>query len=92
MPNTPAHELAIARSPADGAQNPHRRHLLELALTGGAMAALGPMAWAQTGAPKRGGTLTIGADADPIGTSKSKSDSFSWLSHIDHVVIILNYF
>ena len=77
MPNTPAQELAIARSPADGAQNPHRRHLLELALTGGAMAALGPMAWAQTGAPKRGGTLTIGADADPIGLDPVTLTAFS---------------
>ena len=40
--------------------------MLRLALAGGALS-LAPMAMAQGGAPKRGGTLTIGADADPIG-------------------------
>ncbi len=43
-----------------------RRQLLRLAVAGGTLSALHPLAWAQ-GAPKRGGTLTIGADADPIG-------------------------
>lgn len=43
-----------------------RRSLLRLALAGGALVA-SPMALAQSGAPKRAGTLTIGADADPIG-------------------------
>ena len=55
---------------ADGAELPpqalRRRTLLQLAVFGGALAAGAP-AWAQAGTPKRGGTLTIGADADPIG-------------------------
>jgi peptide/nickel transport system substrate-binding protein len=42
-----------------------RRSLLRLALAGGAIAAA-PSAFAQA-IPKRGGKLTIGADADPIG-------------------------
>ena len=47
-------------------QDLQRRSLLRLALAGGALAA-SPFALAQTAAGKRAGTLTIGADADPIG-------------------------
>jgi peptide/nickel transport system substrate-binding protein len=54
-----------------------RRGLLQLALTGGALATLSPLAWAQAGAPKRGGTLTIGADADPIGLDPVTLTAFS---------------
>ena len=43
-----------------------RRSLLRLALAGGALAA-SPFALGQSGGGKRAGTLTIGADADPIG-------------------------
>lgn len=49
---------------AEGLQ---RRSLLRLAISGGTLATLGPLANAQSGSPKRGGTLVIGADADPIG-------------------------
>ena len=49
---------------AEGLQ---RRSLLRLAVSGGTLATLGPLANAQSGSPKRGGTLVIGADADPIG-------------------------
>jgi hypothetical protein len=55
-------DIALAQD-VDGL---HRRTLLRLALAGGAMS-LAPMAMAQGGTPKKGGTLTIGADADPIG-------------------------
>ena len=49
---------------ADGLR---RRSLLRLAVSGGTLATLGSLANAQSGSPKLGGTLVIGADADPIG-------------------------
>jgi peptide/nickel transport system substrate-binding protein len=55
-----------------------RRTLLRLALAGGALG-LAPAALAQSGAgaPKRGGRLTIGADADPIGLDPVTLTAFS---------------
>jgi peptide/nickel transport system substrate-binding protein len=55
-----------------------RRALLLLALAGGALG-LAPAALAQSGAgaPKRGGRLTIGADADPIGLDPVTLTAFS---------------
>ena len=54
-----------------------RRNLLRLALAGVALGAV-PAAMAQTGAaPKRGGKLTIGADADPIGLDPVTLTAFS---------------
>ncbi|MBM3524583.1 MAG: ABC transporter substrate-binding protein [Alphaproteobacteria bacterium] len=53
-----------------------RRSVLRVALAGGVYAA-GPFAFAQTGAPKRGGRLTIGADADPIGLDPNTLTAFS---------------
>src|SRR5690606_11978274 len=47
-----------------------------LALAGGALS-LSPLVMAQGGAPKRGGTLTIGADADPIGLDPVTVTAFS---------------
>ncbi|MEZ5783983.1 MAG: ABC transporter substrate-binding protein [Rhizobiaceae bacterium] len=45
-----------------------RRNMLRLGLVSGAMfMSAGSLAFGQDGSPKRGGTLTIGADADPIG-------------------------
>jgi peptide/nickel transport system substrate-binding protein len=52
-----------------------RRDLLRLALAGGAVA-ISPSAFGQT-TPKRGGTLTIGADADPIGFDPVTLTAFS---------------
>ena len=52
-----------------------RRSLLQMLLAGGAMA-VSPVAFAQ-GTPKRGGTLTIGADADPIGFDPVTLTAFS---------------
>jgi peptide/nickel transport system substrate-binding protein len=52
-----------------------RRSLLRLAMAGAAMG-VSPFAFAQ-GAPKRGGTLTIGADADPIGFDPVTLTAFS---------------
>lgn len=69
------------------AQDSHdisRRTLLRLALTGGvALAAPAGMTFAQSGdgsqsgTPKDGGTLTIGADADPIGLDPTTLTAFS---------------
>lgn len=53
-----------------------RRNLLRLALAGGAMAAI-PGVFAQDATPKKGGTLTIGADADPIGLDPVLGTAFS---------------
>ncbi|MSP49254.1 MAG: ABC transporter substrate-binding protein [Alphaproteobacteria bacterium] len=54
-----------------------RRSLLRLTLAAGAMG-VSPFAFAQGGAaPKRGGTLTIGADADPIGFDPGTLTAFS---------------
>ncbi len=52
-----------------------RRTLLRLALAAGAVG-VSPFAFAQ-GSPKRGGTLTIGADADPIGFDPGTLTAFS---------------
>jgi peptide/nickel transport system substrate-binding protein len=52
-----------------------RRSLLRLALAGGAMALLPGYAGAET--PAMGGTLTIGADADPIGLDPVTLTAFS---------------
>jgi peptide/nickel transport system substrate-binding protein len=53
-----------------------RRSALRLALGVGA-AGLAPRAWAQGATPKRGGRLTIGADADPIGLDPITLTAFS---------------
>jgi peptide/nickel transport system substrate-binding protein len=55
-----------------------RRHMLRLALATGAFA-IAPDAFGQTGAgaPRRGGRLTIGADADPIGLDPVTLTAFS---------------
>ena len=68
-------DATITAGPALGALA--RRDALRLALAGGAMG-LSPLAFAQTGgSPKRGGRLTIGADADPIGLDPSTLTAFS---------------
>ena len=61
MATNPDPELALDDAHPAAADGLQRRSLLQLALTGGALATLSPMALAQAGAPKRGGTLTIGA-------------------------------
>lgn len=53
-----------------------RRSMLRLALAGSALAMM-PGAFAQDGTPKSGGTLTIGADADPIGLDPVVLTAFS---------------
>ena len=54
-----------------------RRGLLGLAVAGVAVGGM-PCAFAQSGAaPKRGGRLTIGADADPIGLDPTTLTAFS---------------
>ena len=53
-----------------------RRSLLRAALAGIAAGA-GPRAFAQSAAPKRGGKLTIGADADPIGFDPTTLSAYS---------------
>ena len=55
-----------------------RRSVLRLALAAGAFGAM-PSAFAQgpAGTPKRGGTLTIGADADPINLDPTTLTAFS---------------
>ena len=60
---------------SDGAYELARRSLLRAALAGVAMGA-GPVAFAQP-APKRGGRLTIGADADPIGFDPTTLSAYS---------------
>ena len=52
-----------------------RRDLLRLIAAGGVMS-VSPFAFAQ-GTPKKGGTLTIGADADPIGFDPVTLTAFS---------------
>lgn len=54
-----------------------RRSVLRLALGAGAVSLSPFAAFAQGGAPKRGGTLTIGADADPIGLDPVTLTAFS---------------
>ncbi len=54
-----------------------RRDALRLALAGAALA-IAPFTHAQSGGtPKRGGTLTIGADADPIGLDPTTVTAYS---------------
>ena len=55
-----------------------RRDLLRLAVGGAALGA-GPSAFAQSGGgtPKRGGKLTIAADADPIGLDATTTTAYS---------------
>ena len=56
-----------------------RRHFFRLWLTGGIVAAC-PSAFAgslEADTPKRGGTLRIGADADPIGLDPTTVTAFS---------------
>ncbi|MGV3651944.1 MAG: ABC transporter substrate-binding protein [Devosia sp.] len=53
-----------------------RRSVLRMALMTGAMLAV-PGVFAQGSAPQRGGTLTIGADADPIGLDPTTLTAFS---------------
>lgn len=53
-----------------------RRGLFALG-AGGAAMFLAPKSFAQDGTPKRGGTLTIGADADPIGLDPITVTAFS---------------
>ena len=59
------------------AQGLQRRSLLRLAVSGGTLATLGPLANAQSASPKRGGTLVIGADADPIGLDPVTTSAYS---------------
>jgi peptide/nickel transport system substrate-binding protein len=66
-PDPDLHPLLDDTLASEGAHGLPRRSLLQLLMAGGALAGLSPQALAQAGAPKRGGTLTIGADADPIG-------------------------
>ena len=54
-----------------------RRSLLQIVCGGAALMAVAPAALAQSGAPRRGGTLTIGADADPIGLDPTTVAAFS---------------
>jgi len=61
---------------ADVVDGVYRRTMLRLALAGGALS-FAPFAMAQGGTPKRGGTLTIGADADPIGLDPVTVTAFS---------------
>ncbi|MEO8545877.1 MAG: ABC transporter substrate-binding protein [Burkholderiaceae bacterium] len=55
----------------------YRRTWLRLALAGGSIMAVAPLSWAQSGTPKHGGTLTIGADADPIGLDPTTVTAYS---------------
>jgi len=81
MSNNTDLELTIDHALADGVSDPCRRSLLLLAMTGSAMA-LSPAVFAQSGAapagaPKRGGTLIVGADADPIGLDANTVKAYS---------------
>jgi len=60
---------------ADSEYELARRSLLRMALAGVAVG-VGPVAFAQA-APKRGGRLTIGADADPIGFDPTTLSAYS---------------
>ncbi len=81
MLNTTDLDTATDGAWPDGVHDPRRRSLLLLALTGSAVA-ISPAVLAQSGAgaagvPKRGGTLTIGADADPIGLDPNTAKAYS---------------
>lgn len=69
-------EMPVPGTPRARHAAMQRRLLLQWAATGGGLAAFGPLALAQ-GSPKRGGTLTIGADADPIGLDPVTIAAFS---------------
>ena len=71
-----AFEMHTSQSPAHDDYGLYRRSLLRLALGGGALA-LSPAAFAQSGPTKRAGTLTIGADADPIGLDPTTLSAYS---------------
>src|SRR5665213_2187775 len=60
---------------ADSEYELARRGLLRAVLAGVAVG-IGPVAYAQS-APKRGGRLTIGADADPIGFDPTTLTAYS---------------
>ena len=76
MLETPNAEIALIDGLTGGEPDLRRRNLLRLALTGGAVA-VSPMVWGQSAAIKRGGTLTIGADADPIGLDPTTVTAYS---------------
>ncbi|MFO1192791.1 MAG: ABC transporter substrate-binding protein [Rhodoferax sp.] len=76
-PDPDLHPLLDDTLASEGAHGLPRRSLLQLLMAGGALAGLSPQALAQAGAPKRGGTLTIGADADPIGLDPVTLTAFS---------------
>ena len=75
-------DRAMEQSMSEDDHSLGRRSLLRLGLTGGALL-LSPSAFAQAsgsagaGAPKRGGTLTIGADADPVGLDPTTLTAYS---------------
>jgi len=75
-PTTPVISTPHDSAPGAWHDDVRRRTLLRLALAGGALS-LAPLALAQGGAPKRGGTLNIGADADPIGFDPTTVTAFS---------------
>jgi len=72
---TPREWDLIATAP-EGWHGIHRRTLLRAGLTSGALS-LSPFALAQSSAVKRSGTLTIGADADPIGLDPTTVTAYS---------------
>ena len=69
-------ELSIGQTLPEGGHELGRRSLIRLALAGGAASMFAPMALGQQ-TPKRGGTLTIGADADPIGLDATTVTAYS---------------
>ena len=73
LPKTP---LELDPALDDRGADLYRRSLLRIALATGATAFV-PHGLAQTVAPKRGGTLTIGADADPIGLDPTTVTAYS---------------
>lgn len=76
-----APSFPLADDHPDPGQAPTRRSLLQV-LTAGGTALAAPSLWsaialAQSQAPVAGGTLTIGADADPIGLDPVTVNAFS---------------
>lgn len=69
-------ETMLRAALGDHARGIDRRDLLRMGLAGGALALSPLLAQAQAGA-KRSGTLTIGADADPIGLDPVTTPAFS---------------
>ena len=74
MKKTPDPAAFVPRADTELAAELSKRSFLRTALLGGAALTIGP-ALAQ--APARGGTLTIGADADPIGLDPTVVTAFS---------------